>query len=185
MTKELKPLNIPEYEKDVCSYGYEKLTYRYKNLVNQLALSIPKNEIYDAFVSEYENRSYKNTLPSKQRTIDGIDPLPKLKEIYIDDIIKKKQLGNIIALKQIEINDIYLDEFRRIAVEKYITKEYINNELVKLKKEIEELPKKYQIDKKMKLFELMNKVIEKQSSSPSTTNIQINNQIPAFNDEKK
>lgn len=184
MTKELKPLNIPEYEKDTYGYGYEKLTYRYKNLVNQLALNIPKAEIYDSFVSEYENNSYKNTLTVAQRTANGNEPTPRLKEDYIAAIVKKKQLGNIIALKQIEVNDIYLDEFRRIAVEKYITKDYINNELVKLKAEIEELPLKVQIDKKMKLFELMNKVIEKQSSTPSTTNIQINNQIPGFNDEK-
>jgi hypothetical protein len=185
MNKTKTPLVVPEYEKDVYSHGYDNLTYRYKNLVNQLALNIPKDEIYDTFVSEYENTSYKNSVPTHMRTQSNNQPNKKAKEEYITNIVNKKQLGNIIALKQIEINDIYLDEFRRIAIEKYITKEYISNELVKLKEEIEDLPKKDRIDKKMKLYELMHKVIEKQDITPGQTNIQINNQIPSFNDEIK
>lgn len=178
-----KPLVIPEYEKEVMEHGYDTLTYRYKNLVNQLALNIPASEIYDTFVSEYENKSYVNTLSQSDRDASAKFPNNKRKEQYIKEIVQKKQLGNIIAMKQIEINDIYLDEFRRIAIDKFITKEFINNKLVELEKDIDELPKKYQVDKKMKLYELMNKVIEKQDTSPSQTNIQINNNIPEFKDK--
>jgi len=177
-------LLVPKNTQEIAQHGYNTLPFRLQNLVNQLVLNIPKDEIYDAIVSEQENKTYTTSLKPAYRSSDNKAPNKRKKEEYISNTIRKNHLETILALKTQEIGNIYLDGFKKIMLEKLVTKELVLNKFLELEEKIRnELPKKEQVPALHKVYDSMAKIIEKQDQGLSQTNIQINNNIPGFEEK--
>lgn len=166
---------------------YNKLDPRDRNLVDSLAIGVPLANLYSEYFTPGEFGShFKNALYRGQNDRD----IAKFaKEKLVSDVITKHRVGEktseiftiaqLVAERRRMHQDIIIETFRKRALETCITREFVANELLKLRERINTLDTEKQIKYELQLLTLIEKSISSANGGDkTTTNIQINNNIP-------
>lgn len=160
---------------------YKYLNVRDRKLIDDVSLAVPYSTIFDEYFREREKNVFLRAYHLDKDKADGADISALSKKKILLQVINRKGLGKFITARRKEISDIYLEEFRKKAVDTFISKEFIKNELVKLREKVKDLDVEKQIIYELKILNQIDKAIVTDPSSSKgnvTTNIQINTNLP-------
>lgn len=160
---------------------YFNMHIRDRKLIDDVTLGVPYPQIYDEYYTPYEKAKFTKDQLLLDRTRTDEQDLPdKTKRNIVIQTISRKQLGKFITARRKQINDIYVEEFRKRAVQTCISQEFVQNELVKLREKMDnmDLTPSMRMKYELKILEQIEKTLDKQQSKDAVTNIQINNNLP-------